>query len=117
MFEFFRKHTWLLQVVLAFVVVAFVGTSVYQGYGRLKGDEEATIAHIDGRKLTRSEWSSPSASRSTASGARCPTVDAKLFDTPEMKRQSLDLLVRERVSLVAADKLTCRSRTSGCSAS
>ena len=105
MFEFFRKHTWLLQVVLAFVVVAFVGTSVYQGYGRMMGDEEATVAHIDGRKLTRSEWEFAQREQIDRIRRQMPNVDPKLFDTPEMKRQSLDLLVRERVTLVAADKL------------
>jgi len=105
MFEFFRKHTWLLQVVLAFVVIAFVGTSVYQGYGRMMGDEEATVAHIDGRKLTRSEWEFAQREQIDRIRRQMPNVDPKLFDTPEMKRQSLDLLVRERVTLAAADKL------------
>ena len=41
---------------LAFVVIAFVGTGVYQGYGSLMADDNATVAKIDGRKLTRSEW-------------------------------------------------------------
>lgn len=105
MFEFFRKHTWLLQVVLAFVVLAFVGTSVYQGYGRLTSDEEATVAHIDGRKLTRSEWEFAQREQIDRIRRQMPNVDPKLFDTPEMKRQSLDLVVRERVTLAAADKL------------
>src|SRR5207247_3062728 len=34
-----------------------------------------------------------------------PGVDAKLFDTPEMKRQTLESVVREHVMLAAADKL------------
>ena len=44
MFEFFRKHTWLLQVVLGFVVLAFVGGGVYQGYGSMVNDENTTVA-------------------------------------------------------------------------
>ena len=31
MFDFFRKHTWLLQVVLAFVVIAFVNVPLGSG--------------------------------------------------------------------------------------
>jgi peptidyl-prolyl cis-trans isomerase D len=105
MFDFFRKHTWLLKVVLAFVVVAFVGTGVYQGYGSLMSDEATTVAKIDGRKVTRSEWELAQREQIERIRRQMPNVDAKLFDTPEMKRQSLDAVVRERVTLAAADKL------------
>ncbi|MEP7294737.1 MAG: SurA N-terminal domain-containing protein [Burkholderiales bacterium] len=105
MFDFFRKHTWLLQLVLAFVVVAFVGTGVYQGYGSLTGNDSTTVATIDGRKLTRSEWEFAQREQIERVRKQMPNVDAKLFDTPEMKRQSLDAVVRERVTLAAADKL------------
>ena len=105
MLDFFRKHTWLLQVVLAFVVIAFVGTGAYQGYGSLMGDDSTTVAHIDGRKLSRSEWEFAQREQMERIRRQMPNVDAKLFDTPEMKRQSLDAVVRERVTLAAADKL------------
>jgi len=105
MFDFFRKHTWLLQVVLAFVVIAFVGTGVYQGYGSLMADDNATVAKIDGRKLTRSEWEFAQREQIERIRRQMPNVDPKLFDTPEMKRQSLDAVVRERVTLAAAEKL------------
>ena len=105
MFDFFRKHTWLLQLVLGFVVIAFVGTGVYQGYGSLMGDDNTTVAHIDGRKLTRSEWELAQREQIERIRRQMPNVDPKLFDTPEMKRQSLDAVVRERVTLTAADKL------------
>ena len=105
MFDFFRKHTWLLQLVLGFVVIAFVGTGVYQGYGSLMGDDNATVARIDGRKLTRSEWEFAQREQMERIRRQMPNVDPKLFDTPEMKRQSLDAVVRERVTLTAADKL------------
>jgi peptidyl-prolyl cis-trans isomerase D len=105
MFEFFRKHTWLLQIVLGFVVIAFVGTGVYQGYGSLMSDDATTVAKIDGRKLTRSEWEFAQREQIERIRRQMPNVDAKIFDTPEMKRQSLDAVVRERVTLAAADKL------------
>jgi peptidyl-prolyl cis-trans isomerase D len=34
-----------------------------------------------------------------------PGIDVKLFDTPQMRQQTLDMLLRERVMLAAADKL------------
>jgi peptidyl-prolyl cis-trans isomerase D len=105
MFDFFRKHTWLLQIVLGFVVLAFVGGGVYQGYGSFIGDDNATVAKVDGRKITRNEWELAQRDQIERVRRQMPNVDPKLFDTPEMKRQSLDAVVRERVMLTAADKL------------
>jgi peptidyl-prolyl cis-trans isomerase D len=105
MFDFFRKHTWLLQVVLGFVVLAFVGGGVYQGYGSLTGSDGATVAKVDGRKISRTDWELAQREQIERVRRQMPTVDAKLFDTPEMKRQSLDAVVRDRVMMVAADKL------------
>ena len=105
MFDFFRKHTWVLQVVLAFVVLAFVGGGVYEGYGGLSQGDGAAVAEVDGRKVTRTEWEAAQREQIERIRRQMPDVDAKLFDTPDMKRQSLDAVVRERVMLAAADKL------------
>jgi peptidyl-prolyl cis-trans isomerase D len=105
MFDFFRKHTWLLQVVLGLVIVAFIGTGVYQSYGSMTSDDNATVARIDGRKVTRSEWEFAQREQIERVRRQMPNVDPKLFDTPEAKRLSLDAVVRERVTLAAADKL------------
>jgi peptidyl-prolyl cis-trans isomerase D len=105
MFDFFRKHTWLLQVILGFVVLAFVGGGVYQGYGSFMGSDNATVAKVDDRKITRNEWDLAQREQIERVRRQMPDVDAKLFDTPEMKRQSLEAVVRERVLLAAADKL------------
>jgi peptidyl-prolyl cis-trans isomerase D len=105
MFDFFRKHTWLLQVILGFVVLAFVGGGVYQGYGSFMNDQETTVAKVDGRKITRTEWENMQRDQIERVRRQMPNVDPKVFDTPEMKRQSLEAVVRERVLLTAADKL------------
>lgn len=105
MFEFFRKHTWLLQVILGFVVLAFVGGGVYQGYGSLMNDENSTVAKVDGKKISRTDWEAAQRNQIERVRAQMPNVDAKLFDTPEMKQQSLDALIRERVTLAAAEHL------------
>ena len=104
MFEFFRKHTWLLKVVLGFVVLAFVSGGIYEGYGSMSRDD-STVAKVDGRKITRSEWDLAQRDQIDRVRRQMPNVDAKLFDTPEMKRQSLDAVVRERVMLAAAEDL------------
>jgi peptidyl-prolyl cis-trans isomerase D len=105
MFDFFRKHTWLLKVILGFVVLAFVGGGVYEGYGGLKNDDATTVATVDGRKISRSEWEFAQREQIDRVRRQMPSIDAKVFDTPEMRRQSLDAVVRERVMLAAADQL------------
>ena len=104
MFDFFRKHTWLLKIVLGFVVLAFVGGGAYEGYGSFTGNE-TTVAKVDGHKITRNEWDLAQRDQIERVRRQMPNVDAKLFDTPEMKRQSLDVVVRERVLLAAANEL------------
>lgn len=105
MFDFFRNRTWLLQLVLAFVVLAFVGGGVYQGYGSFVSERASTVATVDGIKITRTEWEFAQRQQIERIRQQMPNVDPKLFDTPDMKRQSLDAVVREKVMLVAADKL------------
>lgn len=105
MFDFFRKRTWLLQIVLGFVVLAFVGGGVYQGYGSFVSDRASTVAKVDGIKISRTEWEFAQRQQIERIRQQMPNVDPKLFDTLEMKRQSLDAVVREKVMLVAADKL------------
>jgi len=115
MFDFFRKHTWLLQVILAFVVIAFIGGGVYQGYGSFMADDNATVAKVDGRKITRSEWELEQRQQIERVRRQMPTVDAKLFDTPQMKRESLDAVVHDRVLVAAANRLHLTVATSACS--
>jgi peptidyl-prolyl cis-trans isomerase D len=105
MLDFFRKHTWLLQVILGFVVLAFVGGGVYQGYGSFMASDNAVVATVDGRKITRNEWELAQREQIERVRRQMPNVDPKVFDTPDMKRQSLEAVVRERVMLAAADKL------------
>ena len=104
MFDFFRKHTWLLQIVLGFVVLAFVSGGIYEGYGSFTRDD-SSVAKVDGRKITRNEWDLAQREQIERVRRQMPNVDPKVFDTPEMRRQSLDGVVRERVMLAAADKL------------
>ena len=94
MFDFFRKHTWLLQVILGFVILAFVGGGVYQGYGSFMRDENSTVAKVDGRKITQSEWEFAQREQIDRIRRQMPNVDAKLFDTPDALKGSLGLTLR-----------------------
>ena len=105
MFDFFRKHTRILQFLLVLVIFpSFVFVGV-QGYSGFNNDENSTVALVDGRKVSRTEWDSAQRDQIERVRRQMPNVDAKLFDTPEMKRQSLDAVVRERVMQSASVRL------------
>ena len=105
MFDFVRTHTRLmlgLIVLLIFPSFVFFGV---QGYSSFMEDSGKSVATVDGRGITRAEWDNAHQRNIERMRQQMPGVDAKLFDSPEMKRQTLDTLVRERVLFAAADKL------------
>jgi peptidyl-prolyl cis-trans isomerase D len=105
MFDFFRKHTRVLQFLLVLLIFpSFVFFGI-QGYSGFSGSENDTVAKVAGNKITRTEWEAAQRDQIERVRRQMPNVDAKLFDTPEMKRQSLDAVVRERVMQVASEKL------------
>ena len=105
MFDFFRKHTRVLQFLLVLLIFpSFVFFGI-QGYSGFSGNDNDTVAKVAGNKITRNEWEVAQREQIERVRRQMPNVDAKLFDTPEMKRQSLDAVVRERVMQVASEKL------------
>ena len=77
MFEFVRKHTRLLQFVLVLLIFpSFVFFGI-QGYSRFTGGENATVAKVDGHKITQAEWTRRTATRSNVCAARCPSIDVE----------------------------------------
>lgn len=105
MFDFFRKHTRVLQFLLVLLIFpSFVFFGI-QGYSGFASDSNTSVAKVSGYNITRTEWDAAQREQVERVRRQMPNVDPKLFDTPEMKLQSLDGLVRERVMLVAADKL------------
>ena len=105
MFDFFRKHTRVLQFLLVLLIFpSFVFFGI-QGYSGFTGTDNDTVAHVAGKAITRNEWETAQREQIDRVRRQMPTVDPKLFDTPEMKRQSLDAVIRERVMQAAAEKL------------
>lgn len=104
MFDFVRKHTRILQFVLVLLIFpSFVFFGI-QGYSRFTGGENEPVAKVAGANITQAEWSAAQREQVERVRRQMPGVDAKLFDTPEMKQQVLDGLIRERVLLAAANK-------------
>jgi peptidyl-prolyl cis-trans isomerase D len=105
MFEFVRSHTRLFQFILVLLVFpSFVFFGI-KGYQRFSDSANVTVAEVAGRDIKQSEWDNVHREQMDRVRQQMPGVDIKLFDTPQMRQQTLDLLVRERVMLAAAEKL------------
>lgn len=105
MFEFVRKHTRLLQFVLVLLIFpSFVFFGI-QGYSRFMDGSNDAVAKVAGQSITRNELDAAHRDQIERVRRQMPGLDAKLFDTPEMRQQTLEALVRERVLLAGADKL------------
>src|SRR5918911_327423 len=105
MFEFVRTHTRLFQFVLVLLIFpSFVFFGI-QGYSRFTEGQHQTIAKVAGRTITQAEWEAAHREQVERVRRQMPGIDVKLFDTPQMRQQTLDGLVRDRVMLTAADKL------------
>jgi len=105
MFDLFRKHTRVLLFALVVLIIPSFVLFGIEGYDRSQGGETAEVASVAGRKITQAEWDAAHRQQIDRVQRQMPGVDVRLFDTPEMKRQTLDALVRERVMLTAVDKL------------
>ncbi len=103
MFEFVRAHTRLFQFILLLLILpsfAFVGM---QGYTSMMGGANASVASVDGRKITQGEWEVAQREQNDRIRRQNPNIDAKLLDTPEAKHQALESLVTERTLKAAAE--------------
>jgi peptidyl-prolyl cis-trans isomerase D len=105
MFEFVRTHTRLFQGILVLLIFpSFVFFGV-QGYSSFTSESNAKVAQVDGQGITRVEWDSAHQRNVQRLRQQMPGVDVALFDTPQMRLETLEGLVRERVLLTAADKM------------
>jgi peptidyl-prolyl cis-trans isomerase D len=97
MFDFFRRHTRVLQFALVLLIFpSFVFFGI-QGYSRFTGGENTTVATVAGQDITQAEWDATHREQIERLRRQMPDLDTRLFDTPQMKAQALDSLVRERV--------------------
>nr|HET7860179.1 SurA N-terminal domain-containing protein [Caldimonas sp.] len=109
MFDFFRRHTRALQVVLFLLVFpSFVFFGI-QGYSRFMGNEQQTVARVAGQPISQAELDNALRERVERARRQMPTLDPKLFETPEMRRLALEGLIRDHVTVAAADKMALRT--------
>jgi peptidyl-prolyl cis-trans isomerase D len=97
MLDFFRNHQRLMMALLILIVVPGLGIVGIQGFSSFF-DENANVASVNGRKITRVEYDG--AMRQQVDRARQmlgAQFDPKMFETPEMRASLIDSLVQQRV--------------------
>jgi peptidyl-prolyl cis-trans isomerase D len=104
MFDFVRAHTKLLQFILVLLIFPSFVVFGIQGYSRFTDASNATVAKVAGGDIKQSELDQAHRQQIERMRQQMPSVDVKLFDTPEMKRQTLDGLIKDRVMRTAAAK-------------
>lgn len=105
MFEFIRTHTRLaLGFMLLLIIPSFVFFGV-QGYSQFNDASNDTVAKVDGQAISRAEWDSSHQRYLEQLRRQAPDLQSVPPDTPELRRATLDALVRERVLMAAANKM------------
>lgn len=105
MFEFVRKHNRLMLLVLVLLIFpSFVFFGI-QGYDRLDDASNVRVARVDGQDITQAEWDAAHRAQVERARIQVPDLDARVFDSPAARRETLESLVRERVLFTAARKL------------
>lgn len=104
MFDFFRRHIRVLQFVLVLLIFpSFVFFGI-QGYSRFGDAGQQGVAEVDGHRITQAEFDANLRERIEQARRQMPNLDAKLFDTPQMRAMALDAMVRDRVLAAAAER-------------
>jgi peptidyl-prolyl cis-trans isomerase D len=105
MFDFVRNHTRLaLGFMLLLIIPSFVFFGV-QGYSRFNDATNDTVAKVDGLPIKRAEWDDQHKRYLDRVRQQAPNLDPATLDSPQLRRDTLDGMVRERLLLAAANQL------------
>lgn len=104
MFDFVRKHNRLFQFLLLILILPSFALVGMQGYTSFMDGARSTVASVDGQPITQAQWDNAHRNQVDRMRGQMPGVDVKMFDTPELRRRTLDQLVQERALEVASQK-------------
>jgi peptidyl-prolyl cis-trans isomerase D len=103
MFDFVRKHTKIMQVILFLLIFpSFVLVGI-NGYNRFREKGDA-VAKVDGQEILQGDWDAAHKREVERLRQQMPNLDAKLLDSPQVKYATLERMVRDRVVAAAAEK-------------
>lgn len=100
MFEAIRKHS---KVVMGILFLLIIPSFVLFGIdGNYFSGNSATVASVDGKAITQTEWDNAHRTESDRIRAQQPGIDGRLLDSPQARYATLEKLVRDRVLSAAA---------------
>jgi peptidyl-prolyl cis-trans isomerase D len=102
MFDFVRKHTRILQLLLLILILPSFVVFGIQGYDSFLNEDEV-VAKVAGQKVTASELDLAHRRLVERIRSQQPNVDAARLDSPEVKRSALDSLLMDKVMLAAVN--------------
>ena len=104
MFDFVRKHTKIMQLVLFLLIVpSFVLVGI-NGYNNMKEGGDA-VAKVGGREILQGEWDAAHKQEVDRLRQQMPTLDSKLLESPAARYATLERMVRDRVLAATAEDL------------
>jgi len=104
MFDFVRNNTKIMMGILFLLIIPSFVLFGLEGYSRFD-DKGMVVAKVDGQKINQSDWDAAHKNEVDRIRASMPTLDVKLFDTPEAKYATLERMVRDKVVAAAAQKM------------
>lgn len=105
MFDFVRSHTRLLQLLLLLLILPSFVVFGIQGYSKMNEGGNQVVANVDGQPIHQAEWDAAHQQQVQRVRQQMPNVDAKVFDSPAARAETLETLIRERVLAAAAQSL------------
>jgi peptidyl-prolyl cis-trans isomerase D len=105
MFDFIRNHSRLIQAIMFPLILLAFGLVGIQGYSRFTGAGATNVAKVAGHNVSQAEFEAEHRRFVDRARRAQPQLDVKMLDTPELRRMSLENVVREHVMLAAIDKL------------
>ncbi|MEN9587023.1 MAG: hypothetical protein RIT15_598 [Pseudomonadota bacterium] len=100
MFDFVRKHTKALQFVLFLLIFPSFVLFGIEGYSRF-GEKSETVAEVAGKPISKDDWERAHKQETDRLRASMPNLDPAVLDSAQLRRTTLERLLRERVLAAA----------------
>ncbi len=101
MFDFVRKHTRIMQLILFLLIFPSFVLFGLEGYNRFQEKGDA-VAKVDGREILQGDWDAAHKQEVERLRQQLPNLDAKMLESPAAKYATLERMVRDRVLAAAA---------------
>ena len=103
MFDTVRNNSKVMMGLLFLLIIPSFVLFGLEGYSRFT-DQGATVAKVDGQKITQQEWDEAHKREIDRIRAQRLNIDPKLLDTPQARQATLERLVNDRLLAIAAQK-------------